>query len=88
MENENWKICCSNSSSHFIKFFITFSICFSVIIFSMIQVINNPDKDNSIYFSLISSILSLYMEPPRLEQTKRKDEIKKDEIKKDNTNNV
>ena len=56
-ENENWKICCSNSSSHFIKFFVTFSICFSVMIFSMIQIINNPDKDNSIYFSLISSIL-------------------------------
>ena len=61
-ENENWKICCSNSSSHFIKFFVTFSICFSVMIFSMIQIINNPDKDNSIYFSLISSILALYMD--------------------------
>jgi len=51
-EGENWKICCSNSSSHFIKFFTTFSICFSVMIFSMIQIIQNPesDKDNSIYF--------------------------------------
>ena len=77
-EGENWKICCSNSSSHFIKFFVTFSICFSVMIFAMIQIINNPDKDNAIYFSLISSILALYMESPRLEQPKKKDELKKD----------
>ena len=84
-ESENWKICCSNSSSHFIKFFVTFSICFSVMIFSMIQIIDNPDKDNSIYFSLISSILALYMESPRLEQIKM---IKKDNIKKENTDNV
>ena len=86
-ESENWKICCSNSSSHFIKFFTTFSICFSVMIFSMIQIIQNPDKDNSIYFSLISSILALYMDAPKLEQMKmiKKDEIHKDEIHKDNT---
>jgi hypothetical protein len=56
----------------------------------MIQIINNPDKDNSIYFSLISSILALYMDAPKLEQIKmiKKDEIKKDEIKNENTNNV
>ena len=84
-EGENWKICCSNSSSHFIKFFITFSICFSVMIFSMGQIIQNPDKDNSIYFSLISSILALYMDAPKLEQTKV---IKNDNIKKENIDNV
>lgn len=54
----------------------------------MIQIIQNPesDKDNSIYFSLISSILALYMDAPKLEQMKmiKKDEIHKDEIHKDN----
>jgi hypothetical protein len=51
----------------------------------MIQIIQNPDKDNSIYFSLISSILALYMDAPKLEQMKmiKKDEIHKDEIHKD-----
>jgi hypothetical protein len=53
--------------------------------FRMIQIINNPDDDNSIYFSLISSILALYMDAPKLEQTKI---IKNDEIKKVNTDNV
>ena len=68
--SEEWKICCSKSSSHFIKFFVTFSICFVVLIFSMIQIINMPNEDNSIYFSLISSILALYMDSPKLEQVK------------------
>jgi len=51
----------------------------------MIQIINNPDKDNSIYFSLISSILALYMDAPKLEQIKM---IKKDDIKNENKDNV
>jgi len=83
-EGETWRICCSNSSSHFIKFFVTFSICFSVMVFAMIQIINHPENDNSIYFSLISSILALYMDAPRLDQTK----IIKPIEHKDNTDNV
>lgn len=84
---EEWKICCSKSSSHFIKFFVTFSICFVVLIFSMIQIINMPDKDNSIYFSLISSILALYMDSPKLEQSKIQKNVLV-ENHKENTDNV
>ena len=67
-ENRDWKICCSRSSAQFIKFAITAFVCFSVLLFSMIMIINNPDNDNTIYFSLISSILSLYMTPPTLHE--------------------
>ena len=67
-ENIDWKICCSRSSAQFIKFAITTFICFSVLLFSMIMIINNPNNDNTIYFSLISSILSLYMTPPKLHE--------------------
>jgi hypothetical protein len=65
-ENIDWKICCSRSSAQFIKFAITTFICFSVLLFSMIMIINNPNNDNTIYFSLISSIL--YMTPPKLHE--------------------
>ena len=89
MDNsEEWKICCSKSSSHFIKFFVTFSICFVVLIFSMIQIINMPNEDNSIYFSLISSILALYMDSPKLEQTKSTKQNNVVENNKENTDNV
>lgn len=68
IDNPDWKICCSRSSAQFIKFAITASVCFSVLLFSMIMIINNPNNDNTIYFSLISSILSLYMTPPNLHE--------------------
>ena len=68
LENQDWKICCSRSSAQFIQFAITAFVCFSVLLFSMIMIINNPDNDNTIYFSLISSILSLYMTPPNLHE--------------------
>ena len=86
--SEEWKICCSRSSSHFIKFFVTFSICFVVLIFSMIQIINMPNEDNSIYFSLISSILALYMDSPKLEQIKSTKQNNVVENNKENTDNV
>ena len=69
-KNESWRICCSNSSSQFIKFTITALVCFSVMIFSMYMISSNPEKDNSIYFSLISSILSLYIPSPILHDDK------------------
>ncbi len=69
-KNESWNICCSKSSSQFIKFTITALVCFSVMIFSMFMISNNPEKDNSIYFSLISSILSLYIPSPNLHDDK------------------
>jgi len=39
-------------------------------IFCMIMIVSNPDRDNSIYFSLISSILSLYIPSPTLHDDK------------------
>ena len=69
-KSESWKMCCSNSSATFIKFTITAIFCFSIMIFCMIMIVSNPDRDNSIYFSLISSILSLYIPSPTLHDDK------------------
>jgi len=69
-ENNDWKICCSRSSAQFIKFAITAIVCFTIMIFSMLMISSNPEKDNSIYFSLISSILSLYIPSPTLHDDK------------------
>ena len=68
MNNEEWGICCSHSSKHFIKYLITVIICIIVLLFSMYMIIDNPNQDNSIYFSLISSILSLYIPSPQIEK--------------------
>ena len=90
MENgdEQWKVCCSNSSSNFIRYFVTFTICFAVMVFSMVQIVNNQGEDNTIYFSIISSILGMYMESPKLEQKIVKLIDTKEEMVKENTDNV
>ena len=66
-EKIQWSTCCSRSSKAFIKYLTTCTISLIVLIFSMTMIINDPDRDNSIYFSLISSIISLYITPPSVE---------------------
>lgn len=68
-ENEEWQLCCSKSSKAFIKYITTVFMSTVVLIFSIIMVALNPDRDNSIYFSMISSIISLYVNPPQIEKT-------------------
>ena len=63
---EEYNICCSRSSVGFIKFSTQFIISLSVLFFSMSMIILYPDRDNSIYFSLISGIVSLYIPPPNI----------------------
>lgn len=66
-DNKEWRLCCSNSSKAFIKYIIMVVITIIVLLFSIFMIIKEPERDNSIYFSLISSILSLYVPPPSIE---------------------
>ena len=63
-DHEEWHICCSKSSKAFIKYMVTVAMSIIVLIFSIVMIYTNPDNDNSIYFSLLSSIISLYIPPP------------------------
>ena len=65
-EFREYNICCSKSSVGAIHFFSQLTICIFVLLFSFLQIFINPEKDNSIYFSLISSILSLFIQPPAI----------------------
>ena len=68
-EHVEWQICCSKSSKAFIKYMVTVAMSIIVLIFSIAMIYTNPDNDNSIYFSLLSSIISLYVPPPTLDRT-------------------
>ena len=63
---EKYDICCSRSSVGFVKYVATFTITLAIMIFSMIQIAANPQENNTIFFSLISSILTLYIPSPAL----------------------
>ena len=68
-DDVEWQICCSKSSKSFIKYMVTVIMSIIVLCFSIFMIASNPENDNSIYFSLLSSILVLYVPPPTLDRT-------------------
>lgn len=67
-ENVQWQICCSKSSKSFIKYMVTVVMSIIVLSFSIFMIASNPGNDNSIYFSLLSSIITLYVPAPTLDK--------------------
>lgn len=71
-ETTEWNVCCSHSSKAFIKYITTVVMSIIILLFCIIMVIKStPGDDNSIYFSLISSILTLYVPSPTLSLNKK-----------------
>ena len=70
IEPRNWDTCCSHSSKDFIKYITTVSMSVIVLIFCIVMIYSNPENDNSIYFALLSSIISIYIPNPKLENEK------------------
>jgi len=67
-DDVQWQICCSHSSKSFIKYVVTVIMSIIVLVFSIYMIATNPENDNSIYFSLLSSILTLYIPAPSLDK--------------------
>lgn len=63
---KEYNICCSKSSIGFIHFSSQVTIFILILIFCFIQIYKNNDKDNTVYFSLISSIMALFIPPPSI----------------------
>lgn len=60
-----YRSCCIAVDKRALDFFCKIFIIFSVLIFSFYNLATNTDHAE-IYFSLISSIISLFMTPPKL----------------------
>ena len=67
-DDVQWQICCSHSSKSFIKYVVTVIMSIIVLVFSIYMIASNPENDNSIYFSLMSSIIGMYMPQPTLDK--------------------
>ena len=67
-DDVEWQICCSKSSKSFIKYMVTVAMSIIVLCFSIFMFASNPENDNSIYFSLLSSILTLFVPAPTLDK--------------------
>jgi hypothetical protein len=59
-----YKTCCSNSSKAFINYLARLFISCVIISFCVYMIINSDEgEDNSIHYSLISSIMAVYIQP-------------------------
>ena len=67
-DDVQWQICCSHSSKSFIKYVVTVLMSIIVLVFSIYMIATNPENDNSIYFSLMASIIGMYMPAPTLDK--------------------
>ena len=65
--DKQYTICCSHSSVGFIKYSSAFVISLGILTFSFIMIGLHPSSDNTIYFSLISAIMTLFINPPNIQ---------------------
>lgn len=61
-----WHTCCSNTEKTFVKYIVQVVLGFTVILFSMIQIMRNTGENNSIYFSLISGTFGIFTPQPSI----------------------
>ncbi len=65
--DKQYTICCSHSSVGFIKYSSAFKISLGILTFSFITIGLHPSNDNTIYFSLINAIMTLFINPPNIQ---------------------
>lgn len=63
-EKEDWAICCSKSSSHFIKYMV--QVIFSMCILSFAIVNISLGRNDPIYWSMITLIIGVFVPSPTL----------------------
>lgn len=64
VDEDTWKICCSRSSATCVRFSVQVALSFIVIIFCFYQIATTPGQSHEIHYSILSSILSIYMPSP------------------------
>ena len=67
---QNWRLCCSVLHKAEIVFFVQIIFLFTIMIFSMIQIINKANSPE-IYFSLLSSCIGIIVPSPTITTTKK-----------------
>lgn len=65
--NNTWKICCSQSDPDALKFLVMIGISFIILMFCIFELSTKPESpDRTIYFSILSSVISMWIQPPQL----------------------
>lgn len=67
---QNWRLCCSVLHKAEVVFFVQIIFLFTIMLFSMIQIINKAESQE-IYFSLLSSCIGIIVPSPTITTTKK-----------------
>ena len=68
---QNWQLCCSVLHKAEVVFFVQIIFLFTIMIFSMIQIINKASSPE-IYFSLLSSCIGIIVPSPTITTATKK----------------
>lgn len=55
------EVCCSHTSIYGLKYISRIALSIMMMTFAFVQIARFPSSDNSIYFSILSSILGYYL---------------------------
>ena len=68
-DNENWNVCCSKSSSHFIKYMVQVLVSITILIFAIVNI--SLGKTDSVYWSIITLIIGVFVPAPTLSKEQK-----------------
>ena len=72
-DTAEWNICCSKSDSAAVKYFVQVGMAGVVMSFSMYCIcVANETEDKAIYWSLLSSTLTFFLDAPSIDSKSSK----------------
>ena len=66
--NENWAICCSNSSAHFIKYMVQVVVSLTILTFAIVMIATG--HDDPVWWSLLTLVIGIFIPSPSLSKGK------------------
>ena len=72
VDHDEWSICCSKSDANAIKYLVQVAMACIVMVFSMYCIVTSTEQeDKSIFWSLLSSTLTYFLDAPQLTSAKQ-----------------
>jgi hypothetical protein len=64
---DTWRCCCGTFSNEHVKYLVQIAFGASIMLFSMVQIIRN-DGDVTVYYSMLSGTMGLFLPSPGMKK--------------------
>jgi hypothetical protein len=61
---ENWNMCCSRSSTSFVKYMVQVLVSMTILVFAIVNI--SMGRNDAVYWSLITLIVGVFVPSPTL----------------------